>query len=1425
MTGVLRFPMTGLQHGMVLQHLRAPGAGVNIEQLVCTIHGKPEPEAFHRAIDELAQRHLMLRVRVDAQSDPPVFEEIASPRYDVRWEDHTSLSTEEADTALEELLVSDRHQPLDLEAGPLLRAICAMRGPESWCAVVTLHHIAADGRSYPILLTDLFDLYDAVVGGRPLPSGEGASPVSLYEWHEGQDWADGRSHWQNVLGDVTEPTLLAPETTLDTAGGIRIQRDRSAGKELSADLAGLAASLDVSVASIVLAGWAIVAGRLTGSSKALFGNTRAGRAGTVENTESMVGTFIATNPIRADLVASAEELIRGIREQQVAARRFEHVPLMEVQRLSQVAGHPPLFDSLVIVDRDDLDGLVHARRPEWSDRQFLLLERTPYPVTLNAYLEPELRLVLSVEPGVWTTEQIDGCLDRLVRVLEQITHDPSIPVRSIDVLTRDEATMLDLLNQTAGAVPGGSVAGQIERQVQVTPDRIAVEVANESYSYSELWARAGGIAAALHASGFGAGDVIGISLPRSIDMLAAALGVLRARAAYLPLDPEYPKTRLQFCVEDAGVRAVIAIPRTATNFAESPCAILDVRDLTAESVEEAPVGDGEDVAYVIYTSGSTGKPKGVVVTNRNVANFFGAMDEVVPHETPGRWLAVTSLSFDIAVLELLWTLARGFTVVLHDGSPSTSATDTSTGPSCSLFFFGSGGSEPTEGAYDLVLQAGRFADENGFEAVWTPERHFHAFGGLYPNPSVLAAALAATTERVALRAGSVVLPLHSPLRIAEEWSVVDNLSGGRVGIALASGWQPNDFVLAPDRYERRRDILFEEIDVLRRLWRGESVSLENPLGATIEVRTLPRPVQDDLPIWVTAAGSLETYRRAGECGANILTHLLGQSLDEVAEKVRVYREARREAGHPGRGHVTLMLHTFAGPSRDFVRSQVREPLKGYLRSAASLVGHYADAWTAYKQGAGRSLESSALDDLSAEEFDELLDFAFERYFETSGLFGTPEECARTLARVAERDMDEVACLIDFGIEPELVLEHLPYLAEARAGVGVDGSESVPAAISTRGITHMQCTPSAMKMVLADMDAGDELSRLQHLFLGGEALDASVVERTRKVTTASITNMYGPTETTVWSTCWEAPESASSPLLGRPILNTQIYVTDPQGGIVPPGTAGELLIGGEGVTNGYHDRPDLTADRFIPGPGPTGSTVYRTGDLVRMGTDGSLEFLGRIDHQVKLRGHRIELGEVAAALRSCPGVRDAVAIVRSDGPAGDELAAYVIPENGEGVDRGQLRAMLSERLPVWMVPTAITGIDAFPLTPNLKIDRKALPSPWVGVDRPEAPALAPGTDSHVLAEITKIWEEVLGRTAVSADANFFELGGHSLLAIEVQRRLQAKFERRVPVTQLFRYPTVRSLADYFGDDAAATSESRGASRAEKRRRARQVRENA
>ena len=337
-----------------------------------------------------------------------------------------------------------------------------------------------------------------------------------------------------------------------------------------------------------------------------------------------------------------------------------------------------------------------------------------------------------------------------------------------------------------------------------------------------------------------------------------------------------------------------------------------------------------------------------------------------------------------------------------------------------LYFFSDDGAKDSPDKYRLVLESAKFADRNDFGAVWTPERHFQDFGGLYPNPSVLSAALAMITERVQIRAGSVALPLHHPVRVAEEWSVVDNLSNGRVAISFASGWHPDDFIFAPTDYEDRKEVMFRHIELIQRLWGGETFMMPGVDGREVPVRLLPKPLQRRLPIWITSAGSPETWIRAGEIGANILAALIGYSFEDLAERIRSYREARARSGYnPQAGIVSIMVHTFVGPSNSAVKEQVRTPFTQYLRSY-------------FKQYDNVRVTP---EDVTEADRDAIMTAAFEHYFKTNTLMGSPAKCSGVIEQLLAADVDEVACLVDFGVEADAVLGGLQYLNELREHYG------------------------------------------------------------------------------------------------------------------------------------------------------------------------------------------------------------------------------------------------------------------------------------------------------------------------------------------------------------------------------------------------------
>lgn len=972
----------------------------------------------------------------------------------------------------------------------------------------------------------------------------------------------------------------------------------------------------------------------------------------------------------------------------------------------------------------------------------------------------------------------------------------------------EEQRLRSAWNATEREYDRSTIHAAFEAKVARTPDADALVFEGETLSYAMLNARANALAHTLRAAGATPGTPIGLYTSRSVDLLVGALGILKAGGAYVPLDPTYPSDRIAHYITDSATPLIVTQAALAGQLpahkAETILIDTDPRLQTASTENPDPTATADDLAYLIYTSGSTGTPKGVMVCHGNVANFFAGMDDRIDHEAGAVWLAVTSLSFDISVLELFWTLARGFKLVLAGDESRTLVSNGSIAMSdrkmdFNLMYWGNDdGVGPKK--YELLLEGAKFADAHGFNAVWTPERHFHAFGGPYPNPSVTGAAVAAVTQNLSVRAGSCVAPLHHPARIAEEWGVIDNLTNGRVGLAIASGWQPDDFVLRPENTPpQNKPAMYAAIDQLRQLWRGEAVEFPKQDGTMHAVVTQPRPVSRELPVWVTTAGNPQTWKEAGEIGANVLTHLLGQSVDEVADKIGIYHQALRDAGHdPDNFTVTLMLHTYLADSPEEAEEVARGPMKDYLRSAAALIKQYAWAFPAFKRPEGTTNAFDLdLEGLSEDELDAILEFAFQRYFNDSGLFGTVADGVARAEALKRIGVDEIACLIDYGIDPALVMEGLKPLAEVLRLSNQDAALaeddfSLAAQIIRHDVTHLQCTPSMAQMLVMNDEAKLALGKLRHLMIGGEALPGSLVGALQAATRADIQNMYGPTETTIWSTTHmvQSAENATTPI-GTPIANTQVFVLDKKLRPQPVGVQGELWIGGDGVTQGYWQRDEMTAERFVGNPFGAGK-LYRTGDLAHWDADGCLHFAGRADAQVKIRGHRIELGEIEAKLAAQPGVTQAVVVVR-EASGGAQLVGYVTAQ--ATVDEDAVKRVLAQDLPAIMVPSAIVTLDAMPLTPNKKIDRKALPAPVARRMTDAAPTAK--TTSGTEAAIAQIWAGLLGVADIRAEDNFFALGGHSLLAVQAHRDIKSALKvETLSITDIFRFPTLGGLAGHI-----------------------------
>lgn len=1254
------YPISAMQAGMLFHAAHGEDSAVYRVVTSVRINLALDEQALRLAVADTMQRHPSLRCSFDltGYTEPLqlVHREVEVP-VSVE-EDLTGLAAAAQIRAVHAWTQQAKYSTFDTSVAPLLAFAVHRLAPAAFELSVVEHHVILDGWSDMRMLEEIVEHYTARREGRRLSMPAVASSYRSFVAAELAIRSDetARRFWHETLAGA-ESSLIAPAAQEFTAVTASHRYDVEVSTELAQRLRTLAVSESLPLKSLLVAAHLVVLRLVTGQDEVVTGliaNARLEEPGADET----IGVFLNTLPLRAAL--AGQPLIAVARQVFAFEQRAAPYRRYPFAQLQHDLGGDLRLDSYV--------NYMDFRRERGSLPDGLMsvtvgVAETNYPLAANFLLEPEEgRLQLWLDCGADTVESelAEKLPGYYRRALEAIADDAQSIAGEVNLLDPAERAEIEAWNDTSTEYDGtATLHGLVSEQARLRPDATALTHHDDHLDYAELEVRANRLAHHLRAAGVARGDLVGVSLRRSVGLMVSLLAVLKVGAAYVPMDVGYPISRLRLIAEDAAVSCLITGPGTPEGISDAPRIDLVDQAVAIAAQPEAPVHDevdASDLAYVIYTSGSTGKPKGTGVRHRSVVNFFRGMQDTVGCTSEDVMLAVTSMSFDISVLELFWPLTCGAKVVLagenvianlvagRDSGDHTLA--------FSLFFFAASASSSNREGYRLVVEAAKYADTHGFEAVWTPERHLHAFGGLYPNPSVMSAALATVTERIGLRCGSIVAPLHDTVRIAEEWSLVDNLSDGRVGLAFAAGWNSNDFVLRPENFADRKRIMGEQLEEFGRLWRGEPVQRVGGSGEVVDITIFPSPVQQMPPIWLTSVGTVETFQRAGALGANLLTHLLGQDLDELAEKITAYRLARAEAGHEGPGRVTAMVHTYLAEDTDEARRKARAPFANYLRSSTEL-------WRTMFATTNQSFP-----ELNVEEhLDAVIEMAIDRYFESSGLFGSPETCAEIVRRLAEIGVDEAACLVDFGLEPQEVLDGLQWVDRLRRDHETEVAESrhsLSALCQRHGVSMLQGTPSLFTAIAAEPDALRALEPLRCLLIGGESFPSGLAQRLHSALDGvDIFNMYGPTETTIWSSVHKlvvADIDAGVIPIGRPIANTVLRVADANGMRVPVGVSGELWIGGHGVATGYLGRPELTAERFVE---LDGETFYRTGDRVRWRSDGELEFLGRVDRQVKILGHRIEPDEIESVLSRHPQV-DAVAVKALQGANGPELVAYVSP---------------------------------------------------------------------------------------------------------------------------------------------------------------------
>ncbi|HZI11501.1 MAG TPA: amino acid adenylation domain-containing protein, partial [Myxococcus sp.] len=1213
-------PLSVVQERVCSLEQALPGNPALNMALLLRLSGTLDVAVLERSLETVTRRHEALRTsypRVDGRTMARVAPELRLP---LPVEPVPGDSAEAREAAWPRLVHEETARPFDVERGPVVRARLLRLAPDEHLLAVTVHHVVCDTWSLVVLGRELGACYGAFAQGQPSPLPELAVQYADYAaWQrkvlEAGAFSEQVAAWRERLVGLPGPLDLPVDKPRHEGPALSaIRRNVGFSRTLTAAVYALAQREGITPFMVMLASWKALLGRWAGRDDLVVGTPIGNRSR--PELEPVIGYVAHAVPLRTDLSGNPtfRELMGRVRDVVLEAYANPDVPYEHLVREVEPTkdpGRERVFDTLFILHNRFAPSL------ELPGLRMRLVEVQDGPAQFGGVLSS-----LSVSMGE-DEEGFTGTLDYAEERFEPATMERLVAHWTAllgAAVAEPDLRLSELPLETAAsrarpvrAVEAAPVAAAALLEARAAKDDEAVALTaadGRGVTWGELRARARRLAAELVARGVGPEVLVAVCLEPSVERVVALWAVLEAGGAYVQLSVPQLRELASLAPESGRPPLLLAHPGLKTGVPLDPERVLFVEPSLPEG---APVPrprrpanlSAEAMVCLEPLTGAAGERLRAIHTHRTVAERFRRLDAEGAKDGDA-WLAAEEPQAPGSGLELLWALTRGLRVVLPPEKARYAITATGRaasrrGPDFSLSFFANDEDSLGGRKYRLLLDAAKFADAQGFSAVWTPERHFHAFGGLYPRPAVVGAGVATVTERLGIRAGSVVLPLHDPVLVAEEWSVLDNLSNGRVGVSFASGWHANDFVFAPDRYAKRKEVMFRGIEEVRTLWRGGTVRRRNGAGDEVEVSLRPRPVQKDLPFWLTAAGSPDTFRMAGELGAYVLTNLMGQDLDDLAGKVALYREAWRQHGHPGRGHVSLMLHTYLGADLAEARQRVRQPLLSYFRSSVDILAGFVASL-------GMNVDPRSL---TPADVDALLDHGVERYVEDGGLFGTPDTCAPVVERVRKLDVDEVACLVDFGVEVEATLEGLRHLDTLRSRYAPEAAPAVPtmqlhegpgiaesllSLVREADITWLHCT-GALARALAELPSAAEALRPVHrVLVDGAAAEAASLARLLPAAVVLRDPALG-----VWG-----------PAGGPAVEGTFVpwEVVDAHGRPVPPGVVGELALEGAGVPRGFWNAAGSASLRLLTSV-EDGSRRLATGRRARRRADGSLELLAAV----------------------------------------------------------------------------------------------------------------------------------------------------------------------------------------------------------------------
>ncbi len=1274
--------------------------------------------AFERAFAEIVRRHESLRTTFMLDKSGVVQVVAPSARFNVSVHDLRKMETAEQEPAVAQLINGETQRPFDLARGPLLRVTLLRLAEAEHMLVLTIHHIISDGWSMGVLVREIMALYEAFINEQPSPLSELPIQYADYaawqrRWLSGEVLESQLGYWRKQLGGVPKLELPTdrPRPRVLTSRGATEHFELP--KSLSVAIRELSRTHNATPFMTLLAAFQTLLCRYTSQEDVAVGSPVAGRVR--PETEGLIGFFVNTLVLRTDLSGDPDfaELLGRVREMTLEAHAHQDVPfevLVEELQPARDLSMTPLFQVAFALQNVPLPEIklagLNVRRIE--------VDSTTAKFDLTLFLkETESGLSGYFE---YNTDLFDGAtIERTVQhfksLLEAIVADPHERLFRLPLLADDERRrILFEWNDTDEGYPSDLCIHELfEAQATKTPDATAAIFENERVTYAELNLRANQLAHHLRRRGVGRGARVGVVMDRSLDMVLSVIGIVKAGAAYVPLDPDWPSERIRWILASLDVSCVLTRYALLRLFHELQWKLPKLTDVICTDVDlPQPPPEKVDVEAVS-------------------ALWDRIAEQAIDRVSAGGFVSsYTGQAFPEAEVD---EYVRRVTTL----------------------------AKPHLGASAKVLEIGCGAGLIMFELAPSVD--------LYVGLDASELTQARNRERVAAKGLDNVRLLTG---FADDISSLESDSFDFVIIASTAQFFPGPLYT--------QHVITEALRVLA------------PGGRVLLADVMDARRRDEF------AASLLEYRRRHP-DARTKTQLeselyfdedffadLRAQLPELVE-VSVFHREQGFANELGYRY-DVLLH------------------KADAASARPPVLRKKNLWTAWHL---RKLPThNPVNCVTAE------DLAYIIF--TSGSTGDPKG-VMVRHGAAVNIIDWVNRTFAVGVEDRLLfvtsltfdLSVYDIFGTLAAGASLHVASSADlrdpqrlvALLCREPITFWDSAPAALQHLapfFPERATGDGRHSLRLVFLSGDWIPLKLpAEVCAAFPCAQVVSLGGATEATVWSNYFligKVEDHWLSIPYGKPIQNAHYRVLDRRLQPCPVGVHGDLYIGGVCLADGYTDA-ELTASKFIPDPFGTklGARLYRTGDRARYRPGGDLEFLGRLDTQVKIRGFRIELGEIEAALSQHPAVRDAVALVREDAPGDRRLVAYLVLHTKSAVE--ELRQMLREKVPGYMVPSTFVVLDVLPVTANGKLDRKALPAPDQSRPGLEETFIAPRTPTE--ERVSTIWSEVLQIEKIGINDNFFSLGGHSLLATQIMTRVRDAFDVNLPLSNFFETPTVANLS--------------------------------